>query len=66
MEDKGANEEKYVCKFKGNTLVEITPDPAAIADGLGYPLYRRESMKAYGAPMGMVNRFVMECRSGTD
>ena len=42
---KTANE-KYVCKFKGNTLVEITPVPATITDGLGYPLYRREYMKA--------------------
>jgi hypothetical protein len=62
---KTANE-KYVCKFKGNTLVEITPVAATITDGLGYPLYRREHMKAHEAPTKTVKRFVMECRSGKD
>jgi hypothetical protein len=57
---KTANE-KYICKFKGNTLVEISPDPATITDGPGYPLYRREFMKAPEAPMKTVQRFVLEC-----
>ena len=52
--------EKYVCKFKGNTLVDIAPGPATITDGLGYPLYRREQMKAHEAHMKTVKRFVME------
>jgi hypothetical protein len=60
---KTANE-KYVCRFKGNTLVEIAPDPVSITDGLGYPLYRREYMKTHEAPMKTVQRFVMESRSG--
>ncbi len=49
-----------VCKFRGNTLVEIRPEPARITEGLGYPLYLREHMKARVAPMKTVTRFVME------
>ena len=55
---KTANE-KYICKFKGNTVVEITALPATITDGLGYPLYRREYMRAHEAPMKTVRRFVL-------
>jgi hypothetical protein len=46
--------------FRGNTLVEIAPDPATITDGLGYPLYWREHTKAHKAPMKTVTRFVMQ------
>jgi hypothetical protein len=56
---KTANE-KYICKFRGNTLVEIVPLPATSSAGPGYPLYRREHMKAHEAPMRTVKRFVME------
>ena len=52
--------QKYICHFKGNTLVEITPVPATITDGLGYPLYQREYMKANKAPTRTVKRFVAE------
>lgn len=45
---------QHVCRFRGNTLVEITPrDP-----GPGYPLYLREEMKATNAPMKRVSRFI--------
>ena len=60
----GCDGTKYVCTFKGNTLVDIAPAPATITDGLGYPLYRRKHMKAHEAPMKVVTRFVTECRSG--
>ncbi len=52
--------DKYICHFKGNTLVEIIPVTATITDGIGYPLYRREYLKAREAPMRTVKRFVME------
>lgn len=52
--DPTAPAEKYALHFRGNTLVDISPR----ADGLGYPLYEREAMKAETAPMHRVERFV--------
>jgi len=40
--------------------------PATITDGPGYPLYRREYMKAREAPMKTVKRFVMEPPAGQE
>jgi hypothetical protein len=45
---------RYTCRFRGNTLVEITPRDA----GPGYPLYLRESLKAKTAPMRQVTRYI--------
>ena len=66
-------EQTYTCHFRGNTMVDISPRPeefnwAKISsdDGtftvlnkeMGYPLYRREHMKASQAPMKKVTRYV--------
>jgi hypothetical protein len=45
---------RYVCKFRGNTLVDISPRPG----GIGYPLYERDGMKGTTAPMKSVERYV--------
>jgi hypothetical protein len=43
-----------VCRFRGNTLVDITPrDP-----GPGYPLYQREALQQTKAPLKQVTRYV--------
>jgi hypothetical protein len=44
----------FVCRFRGNTLVEIGPRE----EGLGYPLYLRDHMKAETARMRQVTRYV--------
>jgi len=47
----------YTCRFRGNTLVEISPRP----DRLGYPLYAdRTCYDAPNAPIVTVQRFVAE------
>jgi len=47
--------ETFTCKFRGNTLVDISPRP----EGPGYPLYtKREGYKAGHAPMKKVTRFI--------
>ena len=45
---------EFVCRFRGNTLVDISPRE----EGLGYPLYLRDHMKAGSAPMKEVERYV--------
>jgi hypothetical protein len=45
---------RYVCKFRGATLVDISPR----AEGIGYPLYQREQMKRTKAPMKTVERYI--------
>jgi len=45
---------RYVCRFRGNTLVDISPRD----EGVGYPLYQRESMRGTNAPMKSVERYV--------
>ncbi len=45
---------KYVCRFRGNTLVDISPR----AGGIGYPLYQRDEMKQTKAPMRSVIRYI--------
>jgi hypothetical protein len=45
---------RYVCRFRGNTLVDISPrDP-----GLGYPLYLRDPLKLSKAPMKPLTRYL--------
>ncbi len=44
----------FTCRFKGNTLVEISPRE----QGLGYPLYRREHYQQTKAPLVEVTRHV--------
>lgn len=45
---------RYVCHFRGNTLVDISPR----AEGAGYPLYERDEMKRTHAPMRRVIRYL--------
>ncbi len=45
---------RYTCKFRGNTLVDISPRD----EGNGLPLYRRDSLKAATTPTHAVTRFV--------
>ena len=44
----------YTCRFRGNTLVDVSPRAA----GPGYPLYRRDGMQATEAPMKKVIRYI--------
>jgi hypothetical protein len=46
--------EVYTCRFRGNTLMDISPR----AEGPGYPLYRRDHYKKDAAPMVEVSRYV--------
>ena len=63
----------YICRFKGNTLIDISPRPEEFSlkrissdDGaftplnkeMAYPLYQRESLKANKAPTKEVTRYV--------
>jgi hypothetical protein len=58
----------YECKFRGNTLVDISPREEKDNDGYSYyrgqgrekvyPTYRREQLKADKAPMKKINRYV--------
>jgi len=50
--------DRYVCRFRGNTLVEIRPIPNRVSEGLGYPLYQRAGWRTQQAPMKPVTRFV--------
>jgi hypothetical protein len=54
----GPDKQVHTCRFKGNTLVEITPPLMA-----GSPLYqqRPEKYKASQAPMKKVTRYVTPC-----
>ncbi len=45
---------QYTCRFRGNTLIEITPRD----EGNGFPLYERDNLKQPGAPMKKTTRFV--------
>jgi len=45
---------RYVCHFRGNTLMDISPRD----EGLGYPLYQREFMHRTRAPMRSVERYL--------
>jgi hypothetical protein len=45
---------EYVCRFRGNTLVEIGPRD----QGPGYPLYLRDHLKSDRAPLTKVVRYV--------
>ena len=63
----------YTCRFKGNTLIDISPRPKEFSlkrissdDGkftelnkeMGYPLYQRDHLKANQAPTKEVTRYV--------
>lgn len=45
---------RYACRFRGNTLIDISPRD----EGLGLPLYQRASLSASVAPLRKVMRFV--------
>ncbi len=45
---------EYACRFRGSTLVEISPRD----EGPGYPLYLRDLLKARCAPLKNVTRYV--------
>lgn len=45
---------RYTCRFRGNTLAEITPRD----QGPGYPLYQRDALRQTVAPTRHVTRFV--------
>lgn len=45
---------QYTCRFRGNTLIEITPRD----EGKGYPLYERDNLKQTITPMNKVTRYV--------
>jgi len=66
-------ETTYTCKFKGSTLVDISPQGDRPAhkrgvsdDGLmfevaaGYPMYRRDYYKGNETPMNKKTRFVSQ------
>jgi len=44
----------YKCRFRGNTLMDISPRD----QGLGYPLYQREYLRGTNALMKTVERYV--------
>jgi hypothetical protein len=45
---------RFVCRFRGNTLVDISPR----APGLGYPLYVRDPLRSHQATMRKVSRYL--------
>jgi hypothetical protein len=45
---------QYTCRFRGNTLVDISPRD----QGIGYPLYLRDGMRQAKAPMKKVTRHI--------
>jgi len=45
---------RYVCRFRGNTLMDISPRD----EGPGYALYQREAMQGTNAPMKSVERYI--------
>jgi hypothetical protein len=45
---------RYVCRFRGSTLVDIAPRD----QGLGYPLYLRDSWKSGPVPLKKVTRYL--------
>jgi hypothetical protein len=45
---------RYMCRFRGNTLIDISPRD----EGLGYPLYQREYLRGTNAPMKSIERYV--------
>ena len=54
---KGSERVRYTCRFKGNTLIDISPRED---HKLGYPLYKREHFKQNTAPMKTVTRTIPE------
>jgi hypothetical protein len=52
--------DRYICHFRGNTLVRLVPVPPRITEGPGYPLYQREQYRQNQAPMRRVVRFVTD------
>ena len=51
-------QDRYECRFRGNTAVWVLPVPRTVTDGPGYPLYLRVHLLATNAPMRRVTRFV--------
>jgi DUF1680 family protein len=62
---------RYTCRFKGNTLIDISPraekfnwtkitsdDGTSSETGKGYPMYQRDFYKRDKAPMKKVTRYV--------
>ena len=45
---------QYLCHFRGNTLIDISPRD----EGLGYRLYEREYLRRTQAPMKKVQRYI--------
>jgi len=45
---------RYVCRFRGNTLMDISPRD----EGLGFPLYQRGELRRTNAPMKSVDRYL--------
>ena len=45
---------RYTFTIRANTVIDVSPRDA----GNGFPLYRREALKASTAPMTTVQRFV--------
>ena len=60
QDDWRPGSDKYICRFRGNTLVKITPVPGSITAGVGYPLYQRDEMLKTKAPLKKVQRFTFE------
>jgi hypothetical protein len=46
--------DRFTCRFRGNTLIDISPRVA----GVGYPLYLRDHYQKEHAPLKKVTRFV--------
>jgi hypothetical protein len=59
QDDWQPGNDRYLCRFKGNTLVEIAPSSSSVTNGLGYPLYQRARYRAKKAPTKEVTRFVL-------
>ena len=48
---------QYTLKFRGSTLVDISPREDVLGS---YPIYQRDSLQAKAAPMKTVKRFVSD------
>jgi hypothetical protein len=51
---KAKTPKRYVCRFRGNTLMDISPRD----EGPGYALYQRNAMQVTNAPMKSVERYI--------
>lgn len=51
---RSKNPTRYTCRFRGNTLINISPRD----EGTGYPLYERDFLRRPKAPMQMVERYI--------